>query len=78
MKPNTLSYSAAITAWANSRHPNAGARAEALIKRMQELNKAGDANVKLDSVSCSSVISAWATSQHPNAGMRGERILRQM
>ena len=46
VKPNTLSYSSVITAWANSRDPNAGMRAEALLKRMEEQYKMGNEDVK--------------------------------
>jgi hypothetical protein len=60
VKPNTLSYSSAITAWANSRDSNAGMHAEALLKQMGEQYKMGNEDFKPNSVTFNSIIAAWA------------------
>jgi hypothetical protein len=45
-KPNTISFSAAISAWANSSDPSARQRAELLLQKVLELYEEGSLNAK--------------------------------
>ena len=58
VKPNTVSFNSAITAWANSHDSSAARQAEAILAQMKRLHKAGNTNVKPDMVSFNSVITA--------------------
>jgi hypothetical protein len=60
VKPDTISFSTVLNAWANSRDPGAALRAEAILDRMQEINESGFTRVKPNKISFSSVINAWA------------------
>ena len=68
---------AAINAWANSKDPKAGMRAEAILQRMEKQYKMGNEDVKPDTITYNTAITAWANSE-PNAGMRAEAILQRM
>jgi hypothetical protein len=59
LKPDTISFNAAISAWANSNDPSAGERAELLLQKMFELYEAGHVDAKPNTTSFNSSIAAW-------------------
>lgn len=61
IKPNYRTYTAVITAWARSRDPTKPQRAVRLLKRMNDMYKAGDETVRPNSHAFNSVIEACAT-----------------
>jgi hypothetical protein len=74
---DTITINSVTNAWANSRDPSAGKRAEAIIDRMLEFHEASDPNVNPDTITFNSVTIAWANSRDPSAGRRAEAILGQ-
>jgi hypothetical protein len=58
VKPNTITYNSVIDAWANSKDPNAGIRAEAILQRMEEQYKMGNRDVEPNTLSYNSAINA--------------------
>jgi hypothetical protein len=56
VKPNTVCFNSVIMAWANSRDPSAGNRAEGILNQMQKLYKAGDPDVKPNTVTLTSAL----------------------
>ena len=50
IKPDTISFSTVISAWAKSGDPAAAKRAEAILERMQELYEAGNVDVKPNTI----------------------------
>jgi hypothetical protein len=68
VKPDTISFSSVINAWAASGDPVAPQRAEALLKRMQKMHEAGNHDVKPNTITINSIISAWAQSGDYDAG----------
>lgn len=66
-------FTSTMTAWANSRHPDAPHRAEALLEQMSRTHVA-----KPDTYAFAAVLNAWAKSEDPNACFRALAILRHM
>ena len=78
VKPDTISFNAVLSAWANSRDPSAAKRTEAILEYMQELYDAGNVDVKPNTICFNSAISAWAKTGDPAAVKRAEAILQRM
>lgn len=66
-----------MDAWARSKDPIAGTRAEELLFEMEELQKRGGEAVP-DTITYNSVINCHANSGHINAGKAAERVLKKM
>jgi hypothetical protein len=56
VRPNTISFSSVVDAWARSNDHTAPQRAEAILNRMEELYKSGNHDVKPSTISFASVI----------------------
>jgi len=56
VKPDTVSFTSVIDAWAKSKDPDAPQRAEIVLNRMQELFKSGYPDMKPNTVSFNSVL----------------------
>jgi hypothetical protein len=78
VKPNTLSYSSAITAWAKSNHPDAGLRGEQILRQMQMRWAAGNANVQPNTITFNAAISAWGNGQDPQRVVRAQALFQEM
>ena len=83
LAPNTISYNTVISAYARSGEVGAERRAEALLRRMNELSTLEDtreafATCRPDSISYNTVINSWSRSRDPSAARRAEAILRHM
>jgi hypothetical protein len=78
LKPDTISFNAAISAWANSNDSSAGQRAELLLQKMSKLGEAGHVDAKPNTTSFNSAIAAWTNSRSAFAANKAEAILRRM
>ena len=78
VKPNTLSYSSSITAWAKSNHPDAGLRGERILRQMQTLWAAGNADVQPNTITFNAAISAWGNGKDPQRVAQAHALLREM
>jgi pentatricopeptide repeat protein len=78
LAPTTRSFNAVLLAWKNANTADAPQRAEALLKRMNERYKRGDANCRPDRVTINSIIGVWAKSSDGAAPARAEVFLRFM
>jgi len=78
-RPDVYTYSSAITSWARSGENDAGARAEALLLRMEERSANGERRLKPNVVTFNSVIDCYAKSGQGLAGaIKAEQILERM
>jgi pentatricopeptide repeat protein len=77
LDPDVVVYNSVIDAWARSKDPIAGTRAEALLFEMEELYRLGG-NIAPDTITYNSVINCHATSGHMNGAKAAERILVKM
>jgi hypothetical protein len=73
-----LSYSSAITAWAKSNHPDAGLRGERILRQMQTLWAAGNADVQPNTITFNAAISAWGNGQDPQRVVRAQALFQEM
>jgi hypothetical protein len=78
VKPNTLSYSSVITAWAKSRDPDAGLHGEGILRQMQTLWAAGNAYVQPNTITFNAAISAWGNGQDPQRVVRAQALFQEM
>jgi pentatricopeptide repeat protein len=72
-KPTVITFTSCLHAWSKSRHPQAGARAEALLESMVQKY-----DIKPNLFSFNAVLDAWARSKAPEAADRAEAILNHM
>ena len=77
-KADTVVFNACINAWAGSRDPRAGSKAQELLRLMQQLHHDEDIPCKPDIVTFNSVLSAWGHSDHVNAALQAEKILKHL
>eukprot|EP00814_Leptocylindrus_danicus_P015987 CAMPEP_0116026082 /NCGR_PEP_ID=MMETSP0321-20121206/13575_1 /TAXON_ID=163516 /ORGANISM="Leptocylindrus danicus var. danicus, Strain B650" /LENGTH=651 /DNA_ID=CAMNT_0003498685 /DNA_START=121 /DNA_END=2074 /DNA_ORIENTATION=- len=81
VRPDLYTYNTVIDAWAKSckYEPDAAERAEALLRRMEEMYASGNKSVKPDTVSYTTVIDAWSKSGNKAvAGERADALLKSM
>jgi hypothetical protein len=78
LKPETITFNAAISAWANSNNPSAGQSAKLLLQKMLKLYEAGHVDVKPNTTSFNSAIAAWTNCRSAFAANKAEGILRRM
>jgi hypothetical protein len=78
LKPDTISFNAAISAWANSNNPSAGQSAELLLQKMWKLYEECHVDAKPNNTSINSAIAAWANCRSAFAANKAEAILRRM
>ena len=62
LKPDAVTFSAVISAWANSGDPRAGERARVLFRQVQHLSGKPGYNIRLDAGFYRSVLGAFAVS----------------
>jgi pentatricopeptide repeat protein len=67
MKPDVISYGAVIDCFAKSNRSDAAEQCEALLRRMQEKARAGDLDMRPNSIVFSTVVNAWSRSKKPEA-----------
>ncbi|KAL3759692.1 hypothetical protein ACHAWU_010261 [Discostella pseudostelligera] len=60
---------------ARSGSPNAGEKAEALIRRMETLSKRDKYDVRPDTITFNTCIKAWCNSVRPDAPLKAEEVL---
>ena len=60
---------------ARSGSPDAGERAEALLRRMEDLSKVDKYDVRPDTITFNTCIKAWCNSDRPDAAYKAEEVL---
>lgn len=78
VSPNTIAYTACILAWRNSKHKDAGKRAEVLLQNMEDCEKRGLINMKPNAITYTNVMEALINSRQHNALEKIEAILERM
>jgi len=94
LKPDRITYTSVLLAWANSGEKNiAPKRAEEILEKMERLNQRElqlemsssssnkwrqEQSIKPDTVAYNSVIKVWANSGHAQAGEKSESLLNRM
>lgn len=79
IKPNTVSFTNAITAWSRCTRKNSAKRAQALLDQMHTLYKVeGWIHVRPNKITYNSVITAWARSREKGSALKTEELLRDM
>ena len=80
VRPDTVVFNAVLHAWATSRDPQAGSKAVAILKQMQELasKKNNQYDCRPDIVTYNTVLSCFSHSGHINAAARAEQVLKGM
>lgn len=76
--PNTITFNSCLKCWARSNDNNAPERAEALVKRMEKLHKAGNGNVRPDRISFNTLIHTFANAGKAEMAQRAEAVLNRM
>jgi pentatricopeptide repeat protein len=77
LKPDVISYSSVIDAYAKSAQNNSGLFAEMLLKELEDIAES-DHTMRPDIEIYNTVINAWARSGSRDAGFRAEQILRHL
>jgi hypothetical protein len=79
MKPNTITFTAVITAWARSGEADAGERAEKLLDGMIKLYKDGeDIDVKPNVFTLTAVVDAYARAGGRDAATNANNVVRKV
>jgi len=79
IRPNTVSFTNAITAWSRCTRKNSAKRAQALLDQMHTLYKEeGWIHVRPNKITYNSVITACARSREKGSALRAEELLRNM
>jgi hypothetical protein len=79
VQPNTITFNAAISAWGNGRDPQRVARAQALLREMQQLHRSGGCEVRPNVVTYNSLIQVLIRSDDPSAaGEQADKYLQEM
>lgn len=77
--PNIVSYTCVMSALSKSKERGAAQEAHNVLERMLERYRAGDENLKPDTIAFSTVIQAWANDDDsPHAAQRALDLLEQM
>lgn len=77
LEPDTVVYNSVIDAWARSKDPIAGTKAEELLFEMEEMKRLGG-NISPDTITYNTVINCHANSGHMNGAKNAEKILVRM
>ncbi|CAJ1948331.1 unnamed protein product [Cylindrotheca closterium] len=79
-QPNIISFGTVLNALASkaSRYPEAPDRAEALFRKLFELDQAGWEDCRPDAAAFSSLMQCWGKSKQPGGAEKAESILRKM
>lgn len=77
-KPNAITFTSVINAWARSRDKEAGERAEALLDKMVKLYEKGDSDLKPNVITFTSVIHAYARTGVRDAATKANGVLKKM
>lgn len=82
IEPNVVTFTAAISAWARSKHKDAPQRAEAILKWMIELSQSDDDNLYLDvkpnRYAYNAAIRSWIRSRDKHSHQHAERLMNQL
>ena len=79
IRPNTVSFTNAITAWSRCTRKNSAKRAQALLYQMHTLYKEeGWIHVRPNKITYNSVITALARSREKGSALKAEELLRDM
>jgi len=79
IRPNTVSFTNAITAWSRCTRKNSAKRAQALLDQMHTLYKEeGWIHVRPNKITYNSVITACARSREKGSALKAEDLLRDM
>ena len=78
LKPDSVVYNSVLDAWARTRTPIAGTKADELLFEMEERIRMGDHDSSPDTITYNSVINCHASSGHINAAKAAERVLKKM
>jgi hypothetical protein len=78
MRPNIVTYTAVISAWANCKSWLGAQRALAYSEHMKKLAAAGHAKCKPDKFAYTAVIRAWLNSGHPDERSTVKRLEEEM
>jgi len=79
MRPNAITYTAVMTAWVRSNHPDAPIQAQALLQEMRSrYNREGDEEIRPGTISYNMVMAAWSRSSDARAHQRVLEILQEM
>lgn len=80
LKPDVVVYNSVLDAWARTKTPIAGTKAEEILFQMQEVARMGDGNIHVlpDTITYNSVINCHASSGHINSAKAAEKILKKM
>ena len=78
IKPNVNTYNRVLDCWAKSQIKESGERADTILRHMENMAQAGDADAKPNKISYNSVLNAWANSRDPTAVTRAEHLVLEM
>lgn len=78
VRPNTISFTNAITAWARCKREDSAERASALLDRMHSLYEDGWDFVRPNRVTYNSVITAWSRSRERGRAARVEDLMHAL
>ena len=78
IRPNVVSFTAAVNAWARSTQPHAAQQAEKILKRAIELWRSGYIDARPNSYTFNACITAWSRSREKNAADNCVRLLEEM
>lgn len=78
VKPNTISFTNAITAWARCKRKDSAERASALLDKMHLLYEDGWDFVRPNRVTYNSVITAWSRNREQGRAARVEDLLHAL
>ena len=67
-----------MDAWARTRTPIAGTKADEFLFQMEERKRMGDYDLSPDTITYNSVINCHASSGHINAAKAAEKVLKKM
>ena len=78
VKPNTISFTNAITAWARCKRKDSAERASALLDKMHSLYEEGWDFVRPNRVTYNSVITAWSRNREQGRAAKVEDLLHAL
>jgi pentatricopeptide repeat protein len=79
IKPDKISFTTVMDAWANSGDKRAPVRCEQILRKMEHLHHFwGDDDLQPDVHTFNTVIKAWAKSSVTSAASQAEKLLREM
>mmetsp|Transcript_9875 Transcript_9875/g.14278 ORF Transcript_9875/g.14278 Transcript_9875/m.14278 type:complete len:112 (+) Transcript_9875:275-610(+) len=78
VKPNTISFTSVIDAWANSGDKRGPSRAEQIMRKMDELSKLGDQDLRPNTKTFNAVINAYVKSGDKGSTSKVKQLLAEM